>query len=358
MRTRVLAVTACLGACAGTEPDPPPPLLDAGRPLDAGVRLDAGLAPDAGASPACRLDDLPAWTDGAALPSGRESHVAIAYDEAVHVLGGWIGATATTATYRAEIRGAGLGPWVATESLPESLQHHGVTVGPEAVCVYGGAGVAEIVARVWCRPRVGGAWTEAAPLPAPRAGHETVRVGDDVYVLGGTAAPRQAPATTVFASRLNAAGRPTAWREATALPQGVQFGAAAADDGHIYVVAGFGRGVRTAVLAAEVGPDGALGAWQAGPPLPEGRYGATAWVEGAHLWVAGGADRSGNGSDRIWAAELRPDGLGAWQDAPPLPGPRFGHAAVRAGARRLILGGWQDTRSPPRADVYARPGCP
>lgn len=368
--TRLICLLFCLPAAVACGSFEPEPIADAGR-VDAGVldaqtdagSLDAGAVPDAGPVPeACAPQEILPFLEIGALAEGRESHVVAQLNQRLLLLGGWSGRGATRSIDTTD--GADLTDWSRSiNMLAGAKEHHGLTVHSAAVCIIGGDDGRTISTEVLCADRAGpnelsGDWTSAEPLPEPRTGHETVQVGDFVFVLGGVDVIQGASKDTVFRARFGVDGRPSDWTEARVLPTALTFGAAAAANGRIYFAGGVdGRSALSGVLAADVSADGTLGPWARIVELPDVRIGATATIFGNHLWLIGGVGRSGP-TDTVFAWPILDDrGLGARLEAPALPATRFGHATVALQDRLLVIGGWQTTSTPPTSTVI-QAACP
>ncbi|CAN0565107.1 unnamed protein product, partial [Laminaria digitata] len=222
------------------------------------------------------------------LSAGRESHVLAQLERRLLLLGGWSAQGATRSIDHSD--GTNLDQWPrAAQLLPSVREHHGLTVHAAAICIVGGDDGRTISDEVLCADRtaadeISGDWTPAEPLPASRTGHETVQVGDFVFVMGGVDVIQGPSKDTVFRARIGPDGRPSGWTQARTLPVALTFGAAAASGQQLYYAGGVdGRSALSGVLSASVGPDGALSAWQQVQELPDYRIGATATVFGEHL---------------------------------------------------------------------------
>jgi Kelch motif protein len=79
--------------------------------------------------------------------------------------------------------------------------------------------------------------------------------------------------------------------------------------------------------------------WRAGPSLPAPRDHHATFIAGDWLFVAGGNTYASLLSD-VWRARLLDDGgLGDWEPATPLPGPRGGHSVAVVGQSVVLTAG-------------------
>lgn len=373
MTTRPALLWFCLLliGCGGTEPRRPAPdagptAPDAGA-ADSGLEdggTDDGSTPDDGGQPdeRCGPEALLPFGAIGTLPSGRESHTAARLGERLLVFGGWSGMAATDTQDAAPL--SDLSTWDRQPgALPFAREHHGLVLSPRGVCLVGGDDGMTVRAEVVCAERdaagnLGSAWTPAPPLPAARTGHETVQVGDRVFVLGGVQQVQGASVDTVFWTTIEASGRTGDWQSTRSLPLALTFGAGASFGDFVYFAGGLdGRRGSASIVRARVEAEGGLGPWQVVAEMMDLRVGAAALVWAEHLWVLGGVGRTGE-ADTVWAWPIVSNGdLGALQLGPALPGPRFGHAVVAGPKGLLVIGGWQTTAEPPTDTVFEA-ACP
>lgn len=151
------------------------------------------------------------------------------------------------------------------------------------------------------------AWSQGAPLPAPRAQAAALFFSGTAYVIGGLGADGK-PTDTVFAGTPDAStGVISAWTESTDLKLPAPRAGAAvavAGDGVFLVGGSDGTGPTNTVWKAAVNATtGKLQAWApnaaltsldaAGAAQPAPRVHALATVNGAYLFVWGGEDAAG-----------------------------------------------------------------
>lgn len=97
---------------------------------------------------------------------------------------------------------------------------------------------------------------------------------------------------------------------------------------------------------AAVHADGTLDPWREATPLPVAVAGHTVLVVGRTAVVLAGQHTGRVNTAEVFTAPVQEDGtLGAWIAAPPLPAPRFHHAAVAAAGQIYVLGGLEATTS-------------
>ncbi|MCM2304461.1 MAG: hypothetical protein NDJ72_07140, partial [Elusimicrobia bacterium] len=245
--------------------------------------------------------------------------------------------------------------------MPESFQGHALVYSGNRLFHTGGisynGGILDGV-RVFSAPASDtgavGAWNLGAPLPEAVYYHAAAAVNGHLYVLGGfhyTDADGMVVSNVVYRTKPSAGGFVGAWQTATPLPEPVFFPSAAAWNGRIYLTGGWnGSALVNRVYSAEVLEDGSLGPWVAQKPLPEAVYTHAAVTNGT-LYVLGGTVNGGNDiQNTVYFAKINADGtLADWASTAPLPSPVSNHGAVVANGRVLVLGGW--TGAAPTAAV-------
>jgi N-acetylneuraminic acid mutarotase len=171
------------------------------------------------------------------------------------------------------------------------------------------------------------AWSEAAPLPAPRGGHAAVVMGGEIHVLGGGNSRSTIADHDAYDPAANR------WRARAPLPRSQGSPAAVAFGGWLYAIGGrSGPGDFGNVDVYDPAAD----AWSAGPAIePRGTAGAVAYCGAIYLF--GGESQARAAS---LAEVLRLDaGAAAWQTAPPMPTARNFARAVLFGDAVLVVGG-------------------
>ncbi|MEM8638146.1 MAG: 4-oxalocrotonate tautomerase [Cyanobacteria bacterium P01_G01_bin.54] len=171
-------------------------------------------------------------------------------------------------------------------------------------------------------------WQDAGTIPLSVESHQTVVVGNRVYMLGGWNSRTYAHDEVFFAD-LTAGGTLTDWQEATApLPLKLQHHQAITHKGAIYVIGGddqFGpkSNVSDRLFRAVPEADGDITEWQEVGQLPEPRTVHGVAIVGDRLYVIGGTRQFEKGTevfDTVFAADIAPDGMvGEFETLAPFP---------------------------------------
>ncbi|MGB0563948.1 MAG: Kelch repeat-containing protein [Spirulinaceae cyanobacterium] len=171
-------------------------------------------------------------------------------------------------------------------------------------------------------------WHNAGTIPLSVESHQTVVVGDRVYLLGGWNAFTRAHDEVFFAD-LTAEGILAAWQETTApMPLKLQHHQAIAHEGAIYVIGGddqFGPDSKVfdRIFRAVPAADGDITAWQEVGQLPEPRTVHAVAIVGDRLYVIGGTREFEKGTavfDTVFAADIAADGtVGEFEQLEPFP---------------------------------------
>ena len=181
-----------------------------------------------------------------------------------------------------------------------------------------------------------GAWSEAAPLPAPRGGHAAVVMEDGIHVIGG------GNDRTTLADHDVYDPRADTWRVLPPLPRAEGSPAAAVMHGKLYAVGG--RSGPADFGAVDI-YDPARAAWTAGPPVePRGTAGAVLYCRTLHIFGGESQARRASLADVM---RLTPRG---WQALPPMPTARNYARAVVLGGAVYVVGG-SPTPEPSHASV-------
>lgn len=198
-----------------------------------------------------------------------------------------------------------LGAWGKYDPTLDSGQGFGAFVAFEAhqLALVGGLGGAmgtTPLDRVVIAPIMNGTmsptWRDGPPLPAPRFGHATFRVGTDVYVIGGEndmGGLGDILRTTRDATTLDVNG----WANVGTITARTSFPAAIVHGGQLWVFGGLDGGratgaASTRVSRADIGADGHIGTLTrvAGGDLPLG-LAASAYAYDdvtGHVYLVGG----------------------------------------------------------------------
>jgi len=170
------------------------------------------------------------------------------------------------------------------------------------------------------------AWSEAAPLPAPRGGHAAVVRDGRIHVLGGGNSERTLADHDVFDPARNA------WTSLAPLPRSEGSPAAVVFDGNVYAIGG--RSGPADFGAVDI-YDPATSRWVAGPAIePRGTSGAV--VQCGAIYVFGGESQA---AQRSLGDVLRLSRDGAWDKLTPMPTPRNFARAVVLDDAVYVVGG-------------------
>lgn len=331
-----VALTALVVAVAGCdgEPSPGAGIDDAVDDVTESVDDvdsfdDDGAAAEAEADAASALDELvtDAWTAVEPSPSARTEVGAASYLDKVWVVGG-LGAD-DAATGDVAIYDPSFDAWESGPALPERVHHAAVTVHENALVVLGGYvgdGFDAPTAGVWRLDPATGEWEEGPALPAPRAAGAAASDGDRI-VYGGGVGP-DGLAGDVWAldggewARLDALGEP---REHLA--------AASDGEGRVWLLGGRAGGLNTNLAAVDLVEGESV---RAVGELPTPRGGLAGFFHPeAGACAVGGEEPSGT-----FAAVECVDADGEVTVLPALAEPRHGlGAAVVGDLAYTVMGG-------------------
>jgi N-acetylneuraminic acid mutarotase len=195
-------------------------------------------------------------------------------------------------------------------------------------------------------------YADLPPMPHKRYAAAAAVCGQRLLVCGGLD-ENDKPLASVDAFDL----QKHTWSEAEPMPSPrARFGLAVLN-GQMYVAGGDGPQGRSGDGPQGRSGDGPQGRsadvfiydvatrrWQAGPPLPRALDRLSLAPLGGSLYAMGGQDAAGKVSPRVW--KLRGN---RWDGAPDLRAPRCNFAAVRQGRQLIVAGGWTYVNS---AKVY------
>lgn len=122
----------------------------------------------------------------------------------------------------------------------------------------------------------------------------------------------------VYYTKLNSDGTVDAWStNANPIPHIIGYPSAAAYNGKMYVMGGYGSGLQNKVYYATINNDGSIGTWTTSPnDLPSGIYESAVVAANDRLYLFGGTTGSGT-SDAIYTAPINNDGsVGTWTTSP------------------------------------------
>jgi N-acetylneuraminic acid mutarotase len=171
------------------------------------------------------------------------------------------------------------------------------------------------------------AWSEAAPLPAPRGGHAAAVLDGKIHVIGGGNSRSTLADHSVYDPATNR------WSSLAPLPRSEGSPAAVVAGGKLFALGGRSGPSDFGVVDIY---DPATDRWSAGPAItPRGTAGAVLYC--GNVYLVGGESQARNES---LADVLRLD-LGAltWHVVPSMPTARNFARAVIFGGRMYVVGG-------------------
>jgi N-acetylneuraminic acid mutarotase len=180
-------------------------------------------------------------------------------------------------------------------------------------------------------------WRTEAPLQHPRSAHALAATDTDLFVVGGTGGLEGATDDAGRAKPILEVERfdGKSWRTETVLPgEGLNAPAAVVFEGKLWVIGGFGTTSNVPVATVSV-YDFAAHAWSEAPPLPAPRGGHAAIVYHGRIHVFGGGNSVSTLSDHCdFDPETR-----AWRDRAPLSRSKGSPAAVVFEDKLWAIGG-------------------
>ena len=174
------------------------------------------------------------------------------------------------------------------------------------------------------------------------------------YVMGGFNADPWSD--EVYYAKLNSDGTVDSWTTSSnPLPHVVGYPSAAAYNGYMYVMGGYGSGYQDVVYYAPINNDGSLGTWTTSAnALPEALYESAAVAVNDRLYLFGGTTSGSSiGTDAIYTAPINNDGsVGTWTtSSSTLPTPlRLAASAYSSG--RIYLAGGDNNSLERTTNVY------
>ncbi|MEO1593497.1 MAG: 4-oxalocrotonate tautomerase [Cyanobacteria bacterium J06632_22] len=237
--------------------------------------------------------------------------------------------------------------------LPARLQHHAVIVHNGAMYVLGGdngfwegSTVSDRIFRAI--PTANGditEWVEVGQLPVPLTVHAVTILNDQIYVMGGsqTFRPGLTFEDTVFTAPFTEDGTVGDFDALATFPTPIGWLTAVALDQRIVALSGKTqfrpRQLSETVWIADVQTDGKLASFSSvSAMIPRQRH-ATVLVDRTVVVIAGGGEQQVMAS--VQAADVDEQGnMAAWQDLPPLPSPRYAHAAFTYNGDIYVSGGF------------------
>ncbi len=173
-----------------------------------------------------------------------------------------------------------------------------------------------------------GEWHPLPALPEPLSSHDTVVLGDTLYLVGGWKLLGKEESWSQHMLTLDLRNPQTGWQKH---PQPFQRRAlmAAAFQGKLWVVGGIAMNGKVSRSVDIYDP--ATKSWSAGPELPEGQFLGFSPAVGVHAGSLLAAVADGR------VLRLNPNG-GSWETVAEVT-PRVAHRLVSAGDRVFVLGG-------------------
>ncbi len=252
---------------------------------------------------------------------------------------------------------AALDHWSSAGNMPQALAGLGFVAVGNHLTVLGGQTGPNMPVKdtrtvtLGANGNFAGGWLSSA-MPAERALHGSQVYDNEVYIIGGGAA---SPYSSVLHAGVDANGVPFGWQNSTSLPAPRTLAGTAISGSYFYVAGGWDQQTHNEVYMSAMAPGVGLSTWQATTPLPEVRSNLTLTAANGYLYAIGGYNGMA-AQNTVWRARVGAGGqLGAWEALPPLPAPRFDHAAVVFKGQLLVLGGSDgaSTSTVYAADIYA-----
>jgi N-acetylneuraminic acid mutarotase len=172
-----------------------------------------------------------------------------------------------------------------------------------------------------------GTWTELPPMPRPRSELGAAAIDGVIYVVGGFGGSAMVDCLDLATNT---------WRAAADLPQGVNHPGVAALDGSIYVAGGYtDDGPATDAFWAY---DPASDTWKARSPLPKARGALGLVALGGKLYAVGGAYERLGGPVSGDVTVYNP-ATDTWSPLAAMPTPREHLAVAGSNDRVFAIGG-------------------
>ena len=296
------------------------------------------------------------WETFGQLPTSLESHQMVALGDFVYILGGWNepGGVHPEVYFTPLTPEQALNDWQETSApLPIRLQHHAVLVYNDGLYVLGGdngfwegSDVSDRIFRAV--PDAQGditEWIDVGQLPAPLTIHAVTTVADQVYIMGGsnTFRPGTRVVDTVFTATILPDGTFGEFQSLDSFPTPIGWMTATTVDRQIFAISGkveF-RPTRLTenVWVAEVDDNNQIASFEPRSTVIARQRHATVLIDQTLVVIAGG------GTDgviaTVEAATVDENGnLEPWIELPPLPEPRYAHAAFARDGYIYVSGGF------------------
>ena len=266
------------------------------------------------------------WTRAADMPTARAAHAVAATADAIYVLAG-TGPDGKPVVTVDRFDGK---TWTTEGNSPgEGLNAPAAAALGSTVYLIGGFGTTTNMptTAVHKYETKSKAWSEAAPLPAPRGGHAAVVLDGRIHVIGGGNSQSTIDDHNVYDPKTNT------WSAKAKLPRSMGSPAAVVVNGRLYSIGGrSGPGDFGDVHVYDPKAD----AWAPGPSIePRGTGGAA--LVGNNIYYFGGESQKAR---KVLGDVLRLDpAAGTWTTAAPMPTPRnFARTVMFKGAA-FVIGG-------------------
>lgn len=186
-------------------------------------------------------------------------------------------------------------------------------------------------------------WTITSNLPDQRASSTSFSVGNEIFVLGGSAALGVNSPKPVRSS-INLDGSLVSWlSDSAALPKGMIWHSTVLKGNYVYVIGGndnvFGSSSNNLVYKGEIS-NGLISSWTLVNSLPIKSALGNAAVVSNRVYYAGGKDESNLLSNKLFFADIETDGtIGPWNVSGNLVEPLEGFGMVSKENAIYIIGG-------------------
>jgi non-specific serine/threonine protein kinase len=243
----------------------------------------------------------------------------------VFIIGGYL--SNGQSSRHVDIYSPGTRRWRRGPDLPVAVNHAMAASYRGRLYVVGGySGAGQTLRATFML--TGRRWRRLAPLPAARAAAGAAVVDGRLFIIGGVRRPGTL-ARVAYALDL----RRHRWATLPGPTPREHLAAAALGD-KVYAIAGRLGGIDTNLTVVESFTPGAR-TWSAAPPVPEPRGGTGATRAGGRLISIGG-EAPGGTTDSAFAYDPMAK---QWDRLPDLPTPRHGLAVVGIGSRVYVIGG-------------------
>lgn len=244
------------------------------------------------------------WNQTTALPRKVQHHEAVQYNNRMYVTGGMDVTQAVLGTeirrispkvYQATINN-GLSNYVNLNDLPVGVMHHASVIANGHLFVIGGILEDSSVSnRIYhAKVRADGSITNwvlnPVNLPAPMWGHTVSLVNGYLIITGGCNIQDTSAVNTTYSVKVEPNGDLLTFTAQPAMPGKRNQHAATVFGNRVYITGGFddNKLITSSVIYADVDLYGNFTAWQAAPNMPEPLYGHSATSDQGMMVVSGG----------------------------------------------------------------------